>query len=573
MNTLGNTFLALLISGTTIAQSVTFGNDQLFNNPGTNGAISLDIGDIDNDDDLDLLVTLNIGGGNYAVGWLENNGDQTFEPIQTIRSIGSFETLGAKLTHADADGNLDVVIVENSSEMITQYLGDGTGNFDSGTPVDTPVLGDFPSILEIIDWDQDGLKDIILGEPDFLARVHWYKNLGDGSYAPIQTIAFLSGDPSNIKPGDINDDGILDLIVTVATPTFQRHVTWIEGDGTGGSTTGGTEILVDGDLFFNGLTMNDFNNDNLIDIAVTSAPGDFVRWYSNNGDESVTLEQTIGGAFNQAQIESTDLNNDTYPDLVYSSFSAEDILIALNDDTGSGVFTEYDEVFTSPLATIFALADLDQDGFTDIISLSETNTTITWHRNLINDIDNDGIPNDLDNCELDPNPDQNDVDGDGIGDACDVGDYDGDGILDLDEYFTGSDPADPCDPNFGPGTTGYDGTNPIWRAANCDGDDSTNGEEFDCGTDPYDSSENCVLSINRFSLDNAVIWPNPTNGIIKVQLPSSFPVIELEVYDISGRKVLTSSTTSIDLSSVSSGIYNLKITTNENFVFKRIVKQ
>ena len=50
---------------------------------------------------------------------------------------------------------------------------------------------------------------------------------------------------------------------------------------------------------------------------------------------------------------------------------------------------------------------------------------------VVQDSDNDGIPDNQDNCPNTYNPDQADSDGDGVGDACDTGqDSDGDGVPD-----------------------------------------------------------------------------------------------------------------------------------------------
>ena len=72
------------------------------------------------------------------------------------------------------------------------------------------------------------------------------------------------------------------------------------------------------------------------------------------------------------------------------------------------------------------------------------------------DEDDDGYPDDVDNCPQTPNPNQENADGDAWGDACDLcpsvgtpwevqaGDTDCDAFSDADEGTIGTDPADNC---------------------------------------------------------------------------------------------------------------------------------
>ncbi|MEM9566311.1 MAG: lamin tail domain-containing protein, partial [Actinomycetota bacterium] len=68
------------------------------------------------------------------------------------------------------------------------------------------------------------------------------------------------------------------------------------------------------------------------------------------------------------------------------------------------------------------------------------------------DLDGDGITNDVDNCPTDPNADQADGDGDGIGDVCDadgddgpLGDADGDGVANTADNCPADANADQAD--------------------------------------------------------------------------------------------------------------------------------
>lgn len=81
-----------------------------------------------------------------------------------------------------------------------------------------------------------------------------------------------------------------------------------------------------------------------------------------------------------------------------------------------------------------------------------------------------------------------------------------------------------------------------------------------------------TLGVKGVEKITASVYPNPTNGVVSVQTESQNDV-ELTVYDLSGRVLLSNLGAQIDISNLANGIYILKGTTEDGQFTKRIVKE
>ncbi|MBC7642888.1 MAG: T9SS type A sorting domain-containing protein, partial [Flavobacterium sp.] len=90
--------------------------------------------------------------------------------------------------------------------------------------------------------------------------------------------------------------------------------------------------------------------------------------------------------------------------------------------------------------------------------------------------------------------------------------------------------------------------------------------------------ESAPLGLNNYDLSKIGIYPNPSKNIFKVALGEVVPK-SLEVYDIAGKVIISQkdfkiigNETQLDLTNASSGIYFVKIATDEQTTTKRIIK-
>ena len=87
------------------------------------------------------------------------------------------------------------------------------------------------------------------------------------------------------------------------------------------------------------------------------------------------------------------------------------------------------------------------------------------------------------------------------------------------------------------------------------------------------SLSDLTLSVESFETNNFNVYPNPvSNGIVNITSRSN-DAISITVFDILGKQVITEtvSDSSLNVSSLNTGIYIMKITQNGNYITKKLV--
>ena len=104
--------------------------------------------------------------------------------------------------------------------------------------------------------------------------------------------------------------------------------------------------------------------------------------------------------------------------------------------------------------------------------------------------------------------------------------------------------------------------------------DGNGTQDYFGAHDPMGNSVNFeTLSVEESQLsENTIhVYPNPTLDIINVK--TSQQVYKMEVYNLLGKLVLTTTSKTINLWQFDSGVYLLKIVTNKGNLVKRIIKK
>jgi hypothetical protein len=317
-------------------------------------------------------------------------------------TINGWKSTGASPDYVQSgdfneDGILDLAVAtEESGNSISVHLGNGAAGIGDGTFQNAVsyVAASAPRTLVVDDFNDDGILDLAVTVTAGVSVLFGQgtSGVGDGTFGTAATFA-TGTNPQGVITADFNEDGIRDLAVANGVSDNVSILFGQGSNGVGNGTFGAASNLTVGDSPGR-LICGDFNEDRITDLAVTNngAISNSVSILVGRGTAGVGdgtfkahVEYSVGA--NPWGICSGDFNQDGISDLAVANVNGNSVSILNGNGSfgvGDGTFAPAVDVpaGTNPLELV--TLDFNVDGLNDIAALN-------WTQDRVNLIANDRL--------------------------------------------------------------------------------------------------------------------------------------------------------------------------------------
>jgi len=350
--------------------------------------------DFNDDGNLDLVFGNGhpdaLYPGPQSITVLFGNGDGTFQGAAPAIDAGY--PLAMASADFNGDGRRDLVVAGGTDVLgggLYILLGQSGGGFQTPTRVAMPSGAGFAAWVATADLNGDGKPDLIAIDnvniyPPVASHVYTWLGNGDGTFqAPTSYSAGMN--PTFVTAGDVNGDGLADLVIAYgnqsATTAGTTSVVLMTGKAGGGFNpatmvpTGVNTVQV---------TLADVNGDGKLDLIATNlgmadvygtappTPGN-VTVALGNGTGTFQTATPYTVSVNPTWVAVGDVNGDGKPDLGVGTASDTEADIGVLLGNGAGTFQtpKLFQVYSWPSRLV--LADFDGDGKLDLAVVHQAN--------------------------------------------------------------------------------------------------------------------------------------------------------------------------------------------------------
>lgn len=505
---------------------------------------SVSFNDSDGDNDQDIVVTGETNNGQHISKVYVNDGNASFSEVPIIPIAG---VAHGDITFVDVTGNgvEDLIVtgvIQASvcwSELIT-FVG---GAMNSSTPFDGVCL----SSIDFADVDGDNDQDVLItgriGPTTASAGIaKLYENDGNGNFTEVVGTPFDGVWSSSVDFADVDGDNDQDVLITGNNNSDDRIAKLYTNDGNGNFTeVTGTPFT---GVWQSSIAFADVDNDLDQDVFITGFDQNFnaiAKLYQNDGMGG--FNEVMGTPFDgvhECSISFADFHADGDPDVLISGMSGNGVPITkLYQNDGNGNFAE---ITGTPFEGVFRssvdIADVNGDSNLDIFITGENSSGQHVSKLYLQD-------------------------------AC--------GNIDNTTSTSGN-------------TLTANNSNATYQWLDCDnnynvisGETNSDFTPTQNGNFAVEVNENgCIdtsacVTITTIGLHeigtafHVQVYPNPTSDIIQVQAEKA--VSKLELYKLDGQLVTEVTGNQIDLSTVKSGVYLLRVYQDSHVTTVRVKRK
>jgi hypothetical protein len=315
-------------------------------------------GDFNRDGRVDFAVCNEVGNDVHV---FRGDGMGGFSFLQMV-PVG-LAPIAIDVLDANSDGRLDLVVANNTSDNVALLDGRADGTFaaarffPSGSPASTP------NSMVIGDVNGDGLSDVIVSNNLSFDVAVLY---GDGAGSLSAPRLFvLDAEPVGVLTGDLNRDGADDVVgLARGGGSFATAGVMLSRDGGGLNAVENLAL----DITPTQVVSGDINNDGLPDVLVSqggtpSQPGS-VRISYSTPFEGFLAPATLPSAGDAAGVAVGDFSGDGRPDVAILNRSTSNITLLRSLPRGG--FASPTNITVGPGGNAVIAGDWNRDGREDL---------------------------------------------------------------------------------------------------------------------------------------------------------------------------------------------------------------
>lgn len=290
------------------------------------------VADFNGDGRADLAVA---NQGESTLSIFLGNGDGTFQetpytyPVSANPQVELYAPNPAAVIVADfnGDGLVDVATANFGDSTVSVLLGKGDGTLLASVQY---AVGSTPNGLAAADFNGDGLADLAIADadPDFNEVYVMLGASGGGFHAPVAYPGGLG--PIDVAAGDFNNDGKVDLVIADAGDYINVStggVTVLLGSGTGAFTPA-PNATPPSVALPNGIAVGDLNGDGILDVVLTDENLGLSVLYGQGDGSFSSIAAFASGSVDTPPssfaVAVADLNGDSLTDVAVVNQSPDD---------------------------------------------------------------------------------------------------------------------------------------------------------------------------------------------------------------------------------------------------------